>query len=364
MILCKYDFSHAFGTLCHERFLESVKVLNLDDQSMTFLKHYFLNQKINITITQDKSGYFESSPVTVNRGIPQGQIGSELIFIIQSLALKNLENVYRTSYIDDLNDVISQQSPELALSKALENESELIIQSKQIGFKLNPEKTEFLNFNLDDSVFGDRNPLSNSTILGIPFATTSRGINIEPLIDLVKSRLNQKIPLVHATRSYTNDPLLRIKIMRSLVYYSIGDLHIAYGYGSKLALKDILVITNKLIRATGLSNKTPQTFLNKFFGTSIENFVRDCIVLNGLKIGKSKNLFDRIAKIRFTEPNTYMSKFKDIWNSFPIDRRKLFLRLEIDKVKNILKKERRLTFSINDFIKYKWFVYNKDENKV
>lgn len=139
--------------------------------------------------------------------------------------------------------------------------------------------------------------------------------------------MKARAPTIHASRSYIKDPAKRVKIAKSLIFESIGDLHLLYAYDShsndKLYNK-IKVLVNDLIRATGLDAQTPSWALDKCLGTSLDDFVRSCVVLNGLKIARNiPGFFDRTYSIRRRfSPGTYLEKFKDIWLRMPYRKRK------------------------------------------
>ena len=121
----------------------------MDENSRKFWHDYLQNQTLIKTIFSDDSGHFISDKLTMNRGTVQGQIGADVVFVIQSLILKDHPEVYRTSYIDDINDVISNTCPLSVIDTAILNEKALISQSRSIGFCLNPCKTEYVPFNID-----------------------------------------------------------------------------------------------------------------------------------------------------------------------------------------------------------------------
>ena len=51
-------------------------------------------------------GHYISDPIHMNRGVAQGQVGSDVVFTTQQLALSPDPKIFRTIYMDDLNDIV------------------------------------------------------------------------------------------------------------------------------------------------------------------------------------------------------------------------------------------------------------------
>ena len=223
----------------------------------------------------------------MQRGNPQGQIGADLIFIMQQLVLRELDKIQRFIYMDDLNDLASDDNKKATIELAIQNEKALIHQVKQVGFKLNDTKTEYIPFNVESQMLVDaglktKNIKSGEiTMLGIPFIPLINGIDIEPTANMIIKRLNQKIRTMHAIRGYVDDKDLLVKIARCLFHHCAGEVHIvrAYEKGDKL-FQRITIKANALIKAIGLTVRTPQKEVDRLMGTSLADFAGHAILIN------------------------------------------------------------------------------------
>ena len=362
-ILVKYDFSNAFGTIHHETMIHTLQGLNLSENTIKFLSDYMNNQRDTQTLVSDKTGIFYSNRTIMNRGVPQGQIGADLVFLMQQLVLREIPKIFRTLYMDDLNDLASGHSHTEAVDLALENEAVLVKQVKQIGFKLNDTKTEYAPFNVPKFALTDRGikpdkVLHETSILGFPFLTKNTGIDVSPSCNMVIQRLNEKNRTSHAIRGYVSDIQTRVKLARSLVYQSIGELHMIVAYDSTISLfHKIKVKVNDILRATGLRKDTPQEVLDKVLGTNLKEFVEHSIIINGLKMHwKKPDFFDRSQGIRSRFAyDSYSGAFVELWNLLSRRDRKKILKLpNIKAIKRFLRKKRRKKYNIKIHTDYKW----------
>ena len=323
------------------------------------------------TVISDKTGIFTSDFVAMNKGTVQGQIGSDLCFVIQQLCLRPLEDVFRTLYVDDLNDVISKDTEFSAVATATSNERVLISQSLQVCFKINDDKTTYIPFNVDESFIKLANPNRpklkihcETEILGFPFLACPDGPDVGRAADMIINRLKEKSRTVHACRAYFSDPKVRVEIARQIIYYCIGELHLVYAYdkvGVDFYFNKIRVVVNSVLRATGLTNKTPTNILDKVFGTNLRQFAEHCIISTGLKLYRDiPDLFGRMADIRkrHQTPGTYFQKFILIWNDLEARHRRSLLKCKNnDAVKAYLKKLRTLEYDRKIHENWRWFDY-------
>lgn len=154
-----------------------------------------------------------------------------------------------------------------------------------------------------------------------------------------------------------------------MIFYYLGYLPLVYVYGEKRSgsndqFKRIQVKINDMIRATGLTNTTPQNVLDKCLGTNLEKFAEQGVICDGLKMLKFHkiNPFDRTNKIRldqpFSTPGTYLYKFRELWNNLDTDLRNEYKDLKPNQVKVRLKERRKLKYEPEIFEQYKWFNYN------
>lgn len=369
-MLVKYDFSNAFGTLHHASVMHALRQLNISDSSLSFLNGYLKNQRPAKTFVTDDHGMYVSDVISMDRGCAQGQVGADIMFVIQQLVLRELDEVVRTLYMDDLNDIIASLTARETLQLAAQNQQQLVRQSQQIGFALNDDKTTNIPFNIPNEELQNSGIkfVKESFVLGVDFLATKKGPCLSPAADKIIKRLNSKIPIIHAARSY-NSFETRVTMARKLVHECIGELHLVYAYDPSTACAQfdrVRVKVNELLRATGLRYTTPCAVLDLVLGTNLEEFATHGIIMHGLKTAASdSNYFDRSDKIRSRYAyGTYMTAFVTHWNELsPKVRRTLRKKSNFNQMKEFLKRRRRLDINHDAiFKKYFWIDLRGGEN--
>lgn len=367
-LLVKYDFSNAFGTTHPETIMNAFSQLNLSDSCLEFIRGYIYNQGNARTIISDKTGYYTSENIPMKRGNPQGQIGADLVFLVQQLVLREIDDVFRTLYVDDINDSMSGKTELETVMRAISNEISLKEQVVQVGFMLNSDKTTYIPFNVQDQTLLDNNILPkniqrSSCVLGFSFVAKNKGVDISSAAENILSKLRKKRQVVHAARHYISDCNILVKLARILIYHCIGDLHLVVGYDgdSEKNFNKIRVEVNNILRATGLRFNTPSTELDKVLGTNLHKFALQGIIVNSLKLlYDDPSNFGRqhvIQNLRRFSPNTYLYKFSQIWNfDFSSKQRRDIMKFNFNfnSIKNHLKKERKLEYSTSIHTDFKW----------
>lgn len=229
-------------------------------------KNYLGNQKETQVILSENEKIYLSKSVFFERGGIQGNLGSGELFTVEQLCFLVLIEIFRTYFVDDINDCLKEQTHELLAAKATENEVFFKNQSTALGFQLNKKKTEYIPFSANEHDLSWNGlwmgPDSRQAkILGFNFKTTKNNKIITlPETDNIISKLNSNLRKVHATRSYFSNSLTRVKIARKYVYDCIPTLHLILGYSSneKNEFQKTQVAVNNILRATGLRNTTPQ----------------------------------------------------------------------------------------------------------
>ena len=386
VILTKFDFSNAFGTLYKNRLLQILEQLNLGDEVIKFCMDYFTNQGLCQTIFEDPVfGIFVSDLTKMMQGGPQGQCGMDVAFTILQFGLSAMDDIFRNYYMDDLNDIICRcLTEQAAVNLAINNDINLNKQAISVGFKKNEKKTTFIPFNVSTDLLltakiEEKYIKTNTDILGVGFTAKKNGVCIKPAADDFISGIQQKIHLVHTSRAYVDAHERRVKIARTIVYNQIGNLPLIYVYGesdtnqqdSKSGLNKqferCLVKINDVFRATGLRQDTPKHILDKCMGCNIEQFCKDSVIIDGLKALEFENLdpFGRQSKIK---PNgafygairgTFKNKFMRLWNLLEQSDRESFRTMRIEQVKAVFKKRRKLTYESSIYDTYEWRSLNQ-----
>ena len=381
VILTKYDFSNAFGTLRYKRLIMILDQLNVCSELRQFVIDYFLKQKMCQTIFTDPVyGNFISDLVEMNVGGPQGQVGMDVAFTIQQMGLKAIIDIWRAIYMDDLNDITEKCKTEKeAITLANNNENELNKQSVSVGFMKNAGKTTFIPMNVPESELikhgvDEKSIKTTTDLLGFPIKVNENGFSVDKAASDIIWRIQSNLNIVHSSRDYIKSHLERVKLGRTIVFHSMTwiSLIAVYGetrptgtnrYGNNRLMDKIKVKVNDVFRATGLRKNTPVYILEKCMGVDILKFAEHAIILNGLKAIRfesddHEDIFDRISKIRpkgiFNVFGTLKNRFMRVWNDLEHDKRTMYKTLEIDKIKDILKKERTLFYDDSIFKDYKW----------
>ena len=108
MSIVSLDLSKAFDTINYDLLLTKLKNLNLNQNSVDFLKSYLQNRK-QFTKFSD----FTSKEEDVISGVPQGSILGPLLFLcfVNDLPLA-FENICKFSaYADDTQLIVSAKKP-------------------------------------------------------------------------------------------------------------------------------------------------------------------------------------------------------------------------------------------------------------
>ena len=365
--LVKYDFSNAFGTLNHKTFLNTAKKLNIHKDIISYLQGYLKNQKSSQTVVRDRNGTYISKTTNMARGTVQGQVGADVCFSIQQLCLRELDGVYRTIYVDDINDILSGKTFDDVIALVKGNEESLALQSKKIGFKLNDDKTELIPFNVKGADLKEVICTSFSKLLGLPFIALNTGFDMSPAIEMICNRLKMRANKIHILRNYVTDKETLVKAAKAFVYHCIGELHLAYVY-SRSQVDDFNKVQtqiNNVIRATGLSIKTPQPYMDMCLGTELKSFINHSILCNGLKIiGLDfDNNLDRTLNFRHKFPvGGYMYQFVNLWKNLVFEDKFAITQLKtIYQIKNFLKSKRKLKYIPSIHITYKWMPYKRKD---
>ena len=373
VIIQKFDFSNAFGTLFVPRLIEVCSQLNLGTEVIQFIVDFFANQSYCQTIMNDgEHGIYVSLPVTMSKGGPQGQCGVDVAFTLQQLGLSPPDYVHETVYMDDINDTILRCLTALAaIQRAKDNDRRLNEQSVRVGFKKNELKTTYIPVNFSRQLVIDQGiepefVLQETGILGFNFSVKNNGFCVQKAANDIISQMNSKLGTIHSSRSYINDHFKRVQLARKIIYFYLGRISLVYAYGLKQtqnpAFNSIRTVVNTLIRATGLRHNTPQEILDKCFGTTLEDFALHGVIINGLKQIKLQKLdvFGRLNKIRTTDgalaiKGTFMNFFASKWNQLGTDTKREILEFtDIKQIKNYLKQKRKLTYDNSIYENYYW----------
>ena len=390
VIIQKFDFSNAFGTLFLPRLMEVFEQLNVCEKTIEFVRDYFTNQAFCQTVCHDGiHGIHISKPTLMLKGGAQGQCGMDVAFTVQQLALSPGEDVRRIPYMDDLNDIISNsKTAKEAITKAKNNDDRLTEQSTRVGFAKNVSKTTYIPINITkEEVIKEGNidkkyVLTNTGILGCNFRVENSRFDMGPAANDVIQSMHANYDTIRQSQYYVADHHDRCKIARRIVYSFLGKISLIYAYGFKQtrneAFDRVQVAVNHLFRATGLRASTPQWALDKCFGTSLEKFATQCVIIDGFKLVEHLNLtdlYDRTNKIRprgvFAQTGTFSEFFAIKFNGLDtetrlklidVDKKITDSKKKTESMKSYLKSLRKLDFDETIHTNYYWISLGNDNN--
>ena len=370
--------------------MEVFEQLNVCEKTMEFVRDYFTNQAFCQTVCYDGvHGIHISEPVLMLKGGAQGQCGMDVAFTVQQLALSPSIGVARFPYMDDLNDVMEDcKTEEEAITKSLENNDRLTEQSTRVGFAKNLSKTTYIPINITKEEvirvgkIDKKYVLTKTGILGCNFRVENSKFDMGPAANDVIQSMHANYDTIRQSQYYVADHLDRCKIARRIVYSFLGKISLIYAYGFKQtrneAFDRVQVAVNHLFRATGLRASTPQWALDKCFGTSLEKFATQCVIIDGFKLVEHLNLTDiyhRNNKIRprdvFAQPGTFSEFFAIKFNGMDTDTRTKLIDIDtkitnskkkLESMKSYLKSLRKLDFDETIHTNYYWISLGNDNN--
>ena len=166
--LVKLDLSKAFDTINHQKLLNKLANLGLDEKSLAWVESYLENRK-----QKTKFKFYTSNEENVTTGVPQGSILGPLLFICYT---NDLADNFSTklckllSYADDSNFIISGTSPLDLKNKIIETLEIAQNWFEKNDMRINTDKTEILIF---------KHP-RNSTKMTIPITYQNKRIRLVP----------------------------------------------------------------------------------------------------------------------------------------------------------------------------------------
>jgi hypothetical protein len=147
MVLLFIDFEKAFDSVATNSIMSTLASLGIEDDYLQIFKYIYENMKLECSVRG------ESKEISVRRGLRQGDIPSAKIFnAVLETAFKNLEwqdkginiNGKRLNCLKFADDIVLIGRSAKEVEHMLE---ELLEETKQIGLRVNFEKSKVMNFN-------------------------------------------------------------------------------------------------------------------------------------------------------------------------------------------------------------------------
>lgn len=220
------DLSKAFDCVNFSVLTAKLRCSGVDGVALSWLTSYITDRQQRVVIDY----YSHSEFQRVTSGVPQGSILGPLLFLIYANDLpKAISKAHIVLYADDTSVIVSNKSREITSALLIEQFHLLQHWFSVNGLKLNPDKTQLMNFHLNHRL----TPQNDSSYLPSEFnlATSFRFLGVEidscltwqPHISKLLSKLSNAL---YAMRTLSS--VIGLQIMLQ-VYFAYFQAHISYG---------------------------------------------------------------------------------------------------------------------------------------
>ena len=263
------DFKKAFDCVQHSLLVKKLKNLNLDDITVKWLENYLTNRQQKV-----RANGYESAPLNVEQGVPQGSIVGPLMYIIYANDIAGIMKKCEVSmYADDTAIFSNCHSVKLAQSRMQASLKALEQWCSVNGIYINVKKTKYM-------LFGSKVALAKykdtEIKLKIGKETISRANNYCYLGVILDEQLNYES---HAQNTFrkVKSKLSQLRAMRyclnkkamTLIYKNMILPILEYGNIflsslSKGTQKAMQVLQNKALKiALNLRHREKTNFIHK-----------------------------------------------------------------------------------------------------
>jgi hypothetical protein len=266
--LCLYDKSNAFNTYDRK---ELVRKLEIGGDARKLVVNSIVDQSSFCVRTKSHV----SKPYELRTGGPQGQCGTAELFgsltknltppeIFKDLKYPQKVNFNRIDYVDDTSDVITASNEDIDKIHQ-QIEEKLISDCKNLGLKLNNEKTKTMTMTTKRNI-----PLQTEKFLGYQI---NNKINANSELPIFLDRLKKVTNTTRACSFLTKFDRLRIAKWQVLsVLWPITFLNTYLVSSGVAKIRKAINVTFK--SASFLSMRTPTIEVENFlYGMSFEEYL-------------------------------------------------------------------------------------------
>lgn len=247
------DFSKAFDCLDHIRLLRKMNDMGVRGVAEKWISSYLKErlQMVEVTYTKNHTIYkTRSTPLPINRGVPQGSVLGPILFILYTNDLPKYLQEYSQvmMYADDTALLVGKKhTAELEVSSFIAiNMAQQY--SHQNDLVLNASKTQQLNFSRTTSEISGQPEIdlkNNAKYLGV---IIDDKLTWTPHIDQLCGKLNTSIYVLNRIKNTTNS-----LDAAKTAYFSLFESHVRYGlilwgHSSKRNLQRVLILQKKAVR--------------------------------------------------------------------------------------------------------------------
>ena len=270
------DFSKAFDTLDHEKLMYRLEQMGIRGPCYELIKSYLRNRSFKIKIKE-----YESSPVEISSGVPQGSKIGPLLYLIYSNGLLNLlKNTKGFTYADD-TALIAQHKSLTTAANILQNELDNISKwAHDNGLIINVQKTKIMHImpHMQKSqkirIFCRDIACEQSKIHELEVVQSIKYLGVIVDNDL---RWKTQIENVRKKLRKTAYALYHLKLNSSgsvvkQACHALAESYLRYGitaWGTSCHYKQLKKIQNKLIHFLALEDQQNILTVENIFKTSI-----------------------------------------------------------------------------------------------
>lgn len=220
------DLSKAFDCVDFAVLMAKLRCCGIGGVALDWLSSYFTDRQQKVVIDSNSQSNYEK----VISGVPQGSILGPLLFLIYSNDLPVVINKGQVVlYADDTSVIVSHEKKESASNILLEQFQLLDKWFSANGLKLNPDKTQLVNFHLNNRL----SPQNDSSYLPNCFSVVSSlrflGVEIDSSLTW-QPHINKLLPKL--CRAYyammTLSHVVGLQTLRE-VYFAYFHSHLSYG---------------------------------------------------------------------------------------------------------------------------------------
>ena len=249
------DLQKAFDTVDHNILLRKLEHYGIRGVCNSWFKSYLSNRSQFVSVPG-----FDSSPLPIIHGVPQGSVLGPLLFLIYINDLHSaIKSCLVHHFADDTNLLLFDKSLK-SLQKKVNVDLKLLchwLNANKIS--LNSKKTEYLLFRNKKKVFNLKLKLNGQRLYPNQFIKylgiyLDENLNWKKHISVLSSKLRRANGALSKLRHFTTPEILRS------VYYSIFNSHL--NYGSQIWGQKQNYITNRVFTlqksALRIMNKEPR----------------------------------------------------------------------------------------------------------
>lgn len=245
------DFQKCFDTIDHDILINKLSLYGIKDIALTLLRSYLSNRTQSVRIDNNPC----SSPLSINRGIPQGSILGPLLFLYFINDLPNISNVFTPIlFADDTTLSFKCRNVEVASAVCTNELGKFFEWSNANKLTINKNKTFFINHTFyqpnQDSIKIAMNDhelerLDECMFLGLKI---DKKLNFSSHIDLISEKISKSIGVLYKLKSLNTPKSILKQIYFSLIHSYLSYTICTYAGTYAIHLNRLLLLQKRALR--------------------------------------------------------------------------------------------------------------------